>query len=172
MVLRKSFVSFATTAESELKISVRERNLHRKIYVAVVPTSSDWTAYYWSGRLEFRLKGNPVETWLVGYGINADQPIREFKAEASGVVLVPPYWIETYPANTALWPVVAPGHDERMALVGDTNTGAKYHVHLLPMNLTGHFDEVALVVSQAGTETGGETNGYLILGCQSDPIGD
>lgn len=168
----KRFVSFAEATPSEVKIAVRERNLSRKVFLAVVPTSSDWTAYYWTGKIEFRLKGNPVETWKVGFTMDPASGPDELNSGVSGVVIVPPYWIETYAAATALWPVVEPGTDEQMAIVYDTNTADKYHVHMKPVKFTGHFDEIAFVVTQVGTETGGETNGYLILGCQSDPIGD
>jgi hypothetical protein len=169
LVFQKRFVSFATTAESEVKVSVRERFLDRRLYLAVVPTSSDWTAYSWTGRVEFRLKGQPVETWRLGYSIGADGLPPELNATIGGVVLVPPYWIETFSAASATWPVVEPGNDEQCAIVADTNTGEKYHVHMKPTRFVGHFDEVAFVVSQTGTDTGGETNGYLILGCLSSP---
>lgn len=172
LVFKKAFVSFATAAESEVKVAVRERNLYRKLFLAVVPTSSDWTAYQWTGRVEFRLKGNAVETWRLGYGISGDSNLPDLNTANGGVVIVPPYWVETFSAASANWPVVEPGTDAQIALVYDTNTGNKYHVHMKPVRFTGHFDEVAFIVSQSGTETGGETNGYLIVGCQSDPIGD
>jgi hypothetical protein len=165
----KRFVSFATPEEQEVKVTVRERNIGRKLYLAVVPTASDWSAYYWTGKVEFRLKGIPVETWSVGFAISSGSAPKELVATVSGVVICPPYWIETFSADTATWPVVEPGEDERMAVVYDTNSGDKYHVHMKPMRFTGHFDEVAFIVSQQGTDTGGETSGYLIVGCQSEP---
>jgi hypothetical protein len=67
---------------------------------------------------------------------------------------------------------VEPADDEQTALIYDTNTGNKYHVHMKPLRFAGHFDEVAFIVSQTGTDTGGETMGYLIVGCLSEPLAD
>jgi hypothetical protein len=168
----KRFVPFATPVETEVKITVSERKLRRKLFLAVVPTSSDWTVYRWSGRVEFRLKGNPVETWNLGYAISADTNLPGMSPLVPNVILIPPYWVETFSAASATWPVVEPADDQQTALVYDTNTGNKYHVHMKPVRFTGHFDEVAFIVSQSGTDTPGETNSYLIVGCQSDPLGD
>lgn len=169
----KKSVSFSTTAEQEIKLAVRERNLYRKLYLAVIPNGGTFTDYYWSGRIEFRLKGNPVEVWRVGFAADAEAGPASLGQTNADALLVPPYWVETFTAATAEWPVVAPAQDEQTVIVQDTNTTTtKYHVHMKPLDFTGHFDEVAFLVSQSGTVASGEANSYLILGCQSDPVGD
>lgn len=173
LVFAKKAVSFTTTAESEVKVSVRERNIYRKLFLAVVPNGGVFTDYYWTGRVEFRLKGNPVETWRVGYAADGDTGPGTMRQTSTDVLVLPPYWIETFTAAGADWPVVALDGDEQVAIVQDINTATtKYHVHMKPVSFTGHFDEVAFVVSQSGTASSGERNAYLIVGCQSDPVGD
>lgn len=173
LVFAKKAVSFNTTAESEVKVSVRERNIYRKLFLAVVPNGGVFTEYYWSGRVEFRLKGNPVETWRGGFFADGNARPSAASERVADVVIAPPYWIETFTAAGADWPVVPPGSDEQLAVVHDTNTATtKFHVHMKPLRFTGHFDEVAFIVSQSGTVSSGEPNSYLIVGCQSDPIGD
>ena len=169
----KKGVAFNTTAEQEVKLSVRERNLYRKLFLAVVPNGGTFSSYFWTGKVEFRLKGNAVETWQLGFAADAQAGPKEFSETAAGVVLSPPYWIETFTAAGAEWPVVSPGTDEQLAVVYDTNTATtKFHVHMKPLRFTGHFDEVAFIVSQSGTIVTGEANSYLILGCLSEPFPD
>lgn len=171
----KKFVGFTTNNFSEVALRVRESLVYRKLYLAVVPNGGTFEDYAWTGTVEFRLKGNSVETWKVGFkdtgGIN---PTTDFYTrDGLESLFTPPYWVETFTAVTAQWPVTSPSGDEQTVILDDSNTtDTKYHVRMLPIEFTGHFDELVFRVRQAGTLLTGEKNSYLVVGCLSQPLGD
>jgi hypothetical protein len=171
----KKAVGFTSNTFSEVALRVREPLLYRKLYLSVIPNGGTFEDYAWTGTVEFRLKGNSVETWKVGFkDTGGIDPTTDFPGETvQDVVFTPPYWIETFTAVTAQWPVTAPSGDEQTVLLDDTNTtDTKYHVHMLPIEFTGHFDELVFRVRQAGTLLTGEKNSYLVVGCLSQPLAD
>jgi hypothetical protein len=163
----------------ELSLAVRESLIYRKIYLAVVPTSGVWNSYQWTGSVQFRLKGNAVTTWRVGYrskagvDLTGDWRNPTLTTEVNEAFITPPYWVETFTAATADWPVTAPSPDEHVILLEDPETtSTKYHVHLLPIRCTGHFDEIVFAAKQASDFVSGYAYGQMVLGCMSQPEPD
>jgi hypothetical protein len=171
----KRDVGFTTLRFDEVSVKVRENLISRRVYLAVVPNGGTFQDYAWTGTVEFRLKGGTVETWRVGFkdlgGIN---PTLDFYGRTNGdILVVPPYVVETYTATTAPWPVAMGAANEQTVILDDTNTAAtKYHVRMMPIEITGHFDEVVFRVQQAGTLLSGEKNAFLVVGCLSQPMPD
>lgn len=172
LTFAKKSVSFTTSAETFVSLRVREKNIHRKLFLAVVPNGGTFADYYWRGRVEFRLKGVPVAEWKLAFTSAVDTGPDAFAQSSPLCKPCPPYWIETFSADGANWPVVAPQPDEQVVVLEDTNDAVKYHVHMLPVKFTGHFDEIAFLVQQWGTVSAGEANAYLVAGCLSQPVGD
>jgi hypothetical protein len=169
--------SYASGVTQELKLTVSERHLHRRVYVALVPNNGVVTGWAWRGRLEFRLKSVPVETWELG-SRNYTPPTTGTSAVPLNVgrpFITPPFWLESFTTDAADWPVTAPVTDQQTSVVtmsDGTNTFLR-RVNMLPLQFTGHFDEIAFRFDQAyETQVDGELNYLAFLGCISQPLPD
>jgi hypothetical protein len=169
--------SYASGTTQQLTLKVRETLLYRRLYVAVLPNNGVVTGYAWRAKVEFRLKDNPVEVWQLGWR-NFTAPTVNTNTVPTNVeipFITPPYWVETLSSDSADWPVTQTQLEEKTAILSMTDGTDIFlrRVHMLPMRLTGHFDEIALRIDQGyTTQVDGELNYLAVLGCLSQPLGD